>query len=230
MSITKTLAKKITDYSNQRSLGSRFRIKRISTILRIIEELSQEHDSINIIDIGGTEEYWGIVPQSFIDNKQINITIVNLPGNPLPVNRRSFKFVHSDGCDLTEFGTNSFHIAHSNSVIEHVGDWSRMTQFSAEVKRVALIYFVQTPNFWFPLEPHCMTPFFHWLPKSLRVWMVMRYSLGHWKRASSTDEAVEIVESARLLSRKKFRLLFSDAEILTERFLLLPKSFIAIRK
>ena len=136
MSITKTLAKKIANYSNHGSLGSRFRIRRISTLVRIIEGLSQKYDSINIIDIGGTEEYWGIVPKSFIDQKNINITIVNLPGNPLPVNHGSFKFVHSDGCDLTEFEANSFHIAHSNSVIEHVGNWSRMTHFSLKSREL----------------------------------------------------------------------------------------------
>ncbi|MFC1701446.1 class I SAM-dependent methyltransferase, partial [Pseudomonadota bacterium] len=190
MSITKLLAKTITNYTNQESLGSKSRANRIAPLLLIIEELSQKQDSVNIIDIGGTEEYWGIVPKDYLNNQKVRITIVNLPGNPLPENHDSFTFVHSDGCNLVEFENNSFHIAHSNSVIEHVGDWNRMIQFSNELKRVAQQYFVQTPNFWFPIEPHCMTPFFHWLPKPLRVWLVMKFSLGHWKKASTTDEAV----------------------------------------
>jgi hypothetical protein len=230
VSITRSLAKHITNYTNQESLGSRLRAKRIIPLLRVIEKLSEEYDTVNIIDIGGTEEYWGIVPSGFLETRNVKITIVNLPGNPLPENHDLFTFIHSDGCNLDKFENDSFHIAHSNSVIEHVGDWSRMTQFANELKRVSQKYYVQTPSFWFPIEPHCMTPFFHWLPKPLRVRLVMRYALGHWSKAASVEEATKIVDSARLLNRKKFRSLFSNSQILTERLFFMPKSFVAIRK
>ena len=105
-----------------------------------------------------------------------------------------------------------------------------MIQFSAEIKRVAQKYFVQTPNYWFPLEPHCMAPFFHWFPKPIRVWLVMKLRLGHWKKASSAGEAVHIVDSARLLNKKMFSELFDDSRILVERFAFLPKSFVALRE
>jgi len=105
-----------------------------------------------------------------------------------------------------------------------------MVQFSKEFKRVAQKYFIQTPNFWFPIEPHCMTPFFHWLPKSIRVWLVMKFSLGHWRKAFSVEDAVRIVESARLLNRRKLHELFNDSEFLTERFAFTPKSIIVIRE
>ena len=229
MSITKSLAKTITNYENQKSLGSKLRTKRIAPLLRVIERLSQEYGFVNIIDVGGTEEYWGIVPQGFLEKHNVKITVVNLPETRQSKNHDSFEFVHSDGCNLAEFQDNSFHIAHSNSVIEHVGDWSRVIQFSEELKRVAQKHFVQTPNFWFPIEPHCMVPFFDWLPKPIRIWLVMKFSLGNWNKASSIDEAMQTIESARLLTRKMFSALFSDSEILTERFLFLPKSFIAMR-
>ena len=45
----------------------------------------------------------------------------------------------------------------------------------------------------------------------------------------SVDDAVRQVEHSRLLNKKMFRELFKDADILTERFLGLPKSFIALR-
>lgn len=230
MSFTRLLANTITNYNNQKSLGSKLRSKRIAPLLRVIEELSQKFESVSIIDVGGTEQYWSIVPKDFLENKNVKVTIVNLPGTQLPTDHDSFTFVHSDGCDLAKFENNSFHIAHSNSVIEHVGDWNRMSLFSKELKRVAQKHFIQTPNFWFPIEPHCMTPFFHWFPKPIRIWLVMRFSLGHWRKASSADEAVRTVESAHLLNKKKFRALFSDSEILTERLFFMPKSFVAFRK
>lgn len=230
LSITKKIAKWVSNYDSQESVGSRFRAKRIAPLLEMIETVFNENGAVSIIDIGGTETYWGIVPHQFLEKHKVHITVVNLPGSELPQDHELFRFVEADGCDLSRFEDQSFHIAHSNSVLEHVGDWNRMCQFAKETSRVAQKYFVQTPNYWFPIEPHSMTPFFHWLPKPFRIWLVSRFQLGHWEQAKSRDDAVRIVESARLLDKNKFRQLFADAEILTERYSGLPKSFVAIRK
>ena len=230
MSIITRLTKRLTNYDSPQSIGSKLRAKRIAPLLSIISAVSKEFGRADIIDIGGTDKYWGIIPQEFLENKQVKITIVNLPGAQMPDDYGPFKFVHADGTALTEFSDNSFHIAHSNSVVEHVGDWDRMVRFAREFKRVAPKYFIQTPNYWFPIEPHCMTPFYHWLPKPMRIWLTLNFSLGHWSKANSVDEAIRKVESARLLNRKMFHELFSDADILTERMFLLPKSHIGIRK
>lgn len=229
MYVTKTLAKTLTDYGSQKSMGSKLRAKRIVPLLNMIEAISKKHGSVNIIDIGGTETYWNIVPKQYIYTHNVNITIVNLPGTVMPKDHGPFSFVEADGCDLVRFDDKSFHIAHSNSVVEHVGDWRRMVQFSKELSRVSKSYFVQTPNYWFPIEPHCITPFFHWFPKPIRVCLVLHVQLGNWRKASSIDHAVRIVESARLLNKKMFQELFKEATILTESFLWLPKSFIAVK-
>lgn len=223
MSVAKILARTLTRY------GVRLRSRRIAPLLEMIDTVFATYGAVNIIDIGGREEYWDIVSQDYLNEKQVSITIVNLPGTNLPQDYASFKFVAADGCDLSQFADDAFHIAHSNSVVEHVGDWERMSRFAAELARVAQSYFVQTPNFWFPMEPHCMTPFFHWLPKPLRVWLVRRMPLGHWRQAASVDEAVRMVESARLLNLPMFQALFQETQVLTERWLVLPKSFIAIK-
>ena len=41
-------------------------------------------------------------------------------------------------------------------------------QFVAELCRVAQRVFVTTPNRWFPLDPHTLLPFVHWLPEGRR--------------------------------------------------------------
>jgi hypothetical protein len=138
--------------------------------------------------------------------------------------------IEADGCDLGSLADLPFQIAHSNSVIEHVGDWERMVAFAEEIARVAPMYYVQTPNYWFPVEPHSMTPFFHWLPRTVRVWLVLHFRLGQWRRAETKDEALRTVESARLLDRRAFQTLFKTAHIATERFFGLPKSLIALKK
>ena len=223
-------AERISNYDSAASIGSKLRAKRVAPLLRMIDAVFDEHGTVNIVDIGGTERYWGIVPKTYLEERNVYITIVNLPAAAMPTDHGRFKFIGGDACDLAFLPDKSFHIAHSNSVVEHVGDWRRMVEFAKELTRVAERYFVQTPNYWFPIEPHCMTPFFHWLPKPARIWLVSHWRLGHWKRAGSIDEAVRIVESARLLNRKMFQELFRDAAVLTERLLLLPKSFIAIQE
>lgn len=229
MNITNKLAKSLSNYNSTGSIGSRLRAKRSAPLLEMIRSVFATNGCVKIIDIGGTAQYWNIVPKEYFDTYKIEITLVNIPGTPTPENHGSFTFVTGDGCNLAEFESNSFHIAHSNSVVEHVGDWDRMVAFSKEVKRVANKYFVQTPNFWFPIEPHCMTPFFHWLPKPCRVWLVTHFQLGHWLKAVSVDDAVRIVDSARLLNHVMFTALFMEANIKTEWFFGIPKSFMAIK-
>lgn len=228
MSLSRMAARSLADYSDRNSFGSTLRAKRVAPLLEMIDKTFKRHGRVSIIDVGGTREYWNIVPLGFLSERRVEVVIANL-GPPGKDDGR-FRFVEADGCDLSRFEGCSFHIAHSNSVVEHVGDWERMVRFAAEISRVADGYFVQTPNYWFPIEPHCMFPFFHWLPEPLRLRLVARQQLGHWEKATSVDQAVRIVESARLLNRAMFSQLFPDAEIRTERFFLLPKSLIAVRR
>ncbi|MDB5843754.1 MAG: hypothetical protein JWP79_1064 [Polaromonas sp.] len=230
VSITSVLAKRFSNYDNQQSVGSKLRTKRIAPLLEMIDEVYKKYGSVSVIDIGGSEQYWGIVPLHYLTERNVKITVVNLPGSRLPQDHGPFSFVESDGCDLARFADRSFHIAHSNSVLEHVGDWRRKVQFVKELERVSQAYFVQTPNYWFPIEPHFMTPFFHWLPPPARIWLVRHFRLGHFEIAESIGDAVVLVEHAGLVTDAMFRYLFKDARILTERFFWLPKSFIALKK
>ncbi len=231
MSISRTLAQRMeTHYSNPKSLRAKLRAKRIAPFLEMLQDAYNQRGYVEVIDIGGTENYWNIVSQHYLEQRNVTITIVNLPGSGMPRDHGIFRFAEADGCDLSCFGDNSFHIAHSNSVIEHVGHWRRIVQFAAELERVAEKLFVQTPNYWFPIEPHCMTPFFHWLPRPTQIWLVLHLQLGHWSRAASIDEAVRLIERAYLLNKKMLQEAFKDSCILTERFLGLPKSFVAIKR
>lgn len=229
MGISKKLAKSITNNHNSKALATRLRSKRIAKFIEIVNSVYDQYGKVTIIDIGGTKAYWNILPENMLQEKNIHITIVNLPGHNKVEDEEHFTFAEGDACDLHMFNDNQFHISHSNSVLEHVGDWPRMKAYSKELKRVAERYYIQTPNYWFPVEPHCMTPFFHWLPTPIRVSLVMRFNLGHWPRQKTVDGAVTYVESARLVNKKMFRELYEDAKIHTERVFLLPKSFTAVR-
>lgn len=222
------LAKALANYDNPRSLGSRLRVRRLALLVSLIERIHAQHGHVRIIDVGGTLNYWRLLSADFLESRSVSITLVNRRPVALSATDSRFTFVQADGCDLRGIGTGAFHLAHSNSVIEHVGDLDRMARFTRELQRVAQYYYVQTPDFWCPLEPHFMTPFFHWLPRALRVSLVRRMALGHWRRAHDQADAEAIVDSARLLSRREFRALLPGAEIVRERVLGVPKSLIAI--
>jgi hypothetical protein len=72
--------------------------------------------------------------------------------------------VRADGRELP-FEDSAFDIGFSNAVVEHVaGGREGQRRFIAELCRVARQVFVTTPNRWFPLDPHTLLPFAHWLP------------------------------------------------------------------
>jgi hypothetical protein len=225
---SKTRRSWLAAYDDPRSLRRQLRLKRIKPLLEMIKSIHRERGSVRLIDIGGTHRYWGILPDGFLQAHGVRITIVNLPSSGPQQGPAAYEFVSADGCDLSAFADLSFDIAHSNSVIEHVGDWERMKAFASETRRVAANYFVQTPNYWFPVEPHCMTPVIHWLPKPWRLRLVLHFRLGHWHRANSIDAGMSIIESARLLTKPMLASLFPEGQMLCERFCFWPKSYTVV--
>lgn len=195
----------------------------------MIENVYRENGIVQLADVGGSAEFWSLVPSGFIEQFNVKITVINLYNGLPPKNKYPFNFIDADGCNMTCFQDKLFNIVHSNSVIEHVGGPDRMQMFANEIKRIGAQYFVQTPNYGFPIEPHCLTPFFHWLPENVQIKLVCRFSLGHWRKGNSVADARNIVHSARMLKKNEFSCLFDDANILTERFCGFAKSFIAIR-
>lgn len=229
MNIVKQLSRLITNYSDPDSFINKWRRRRISTLLKMMHDRYNEKGSVSILDIGGTKNYWNVIPDDLIRKLNVCITLVNIPGEGIESDEEHFKWVAADGCDLAQFENSSFDIVHSNSVVEHVGDWTRMKMFASEVRRLGRSYFVQTPNFWFPVEPHFVTLFYHWLPEQIRAKLIMMFNLGHYQKADSVDDAMQRVQSARLLDRLMLAELFPDSKIEREKILFLTKSIIAIK-
>jgi SAM-dependent methyltransferase len=211
------------------SLGPKFRQRRSGPLRDLITRVYREKGAVSILDVGGLETYWDIFPAEFLRENRVSIVLLNLEPDIRPVRKPDiFSTSVGDGCAL-RFRDGSFDICHSNSVIEHVGDWGKKTSFAHEVSRVARYYFIQTPNFWFPWEPHFGTPFFHWLPEPVQLWLSFRRSLGWHKRATTIDDAMEVVEYASLLTRPMVAHLFRDSRIIGEKLGGITKSFVAIR-
>jgi hypothetical protein len=52
---------------------------------------------------------------------------------------------------------------------------------------------------------------------------------GYWPKAQSVSEAIDTLQSARMLDYRQFAALFDDAPIQRERFMGITKSLVAIR-
>jgi hypothetical protein len=207
------------------------RAKRLAPLVELISKIHEENGKVVILDVGGRETYWKALDSDFLKNHGVRITILNLPCDLVAKESEGFAYAVGDACDLSQYADNSFDIVHSNSVIEHVGNWERVKAFAKEVRRLAPNLFVQTPYFWFPIEPHFIKPVHHWLPKALRVSMWLRFRMGERGRAGNIDEAMQkLDDEPYLLDMKMFRFLFPDCTILKERFFLLTKSMVAYRE
>jgi SAM-dependent methyltransferase len=124
-------------------------------------------------------------------------------------------FVRADATRRLPFADGEFDLAYSNSVIEHLPPHAR-AGFAAELRRVARGWWVQTPAYSFPIEPHALLPAAHWLPVGLRRRYWRLGVAGEW-------------EDISLLRRGELAALFGEP-IAAERIGPLTKSWIALRR
>ena len=92
-------------------------------------------------------------------------------------------FVQADATRRLPFEDGEFDLAYSNSLIEHLPPAAR-SAFAAEVKRIARRWWVQTPAFGFPVEPHALLPAAHWLPPKIRRPYWRLGVAGDWEELS----------------------------------------------
>jgi SAM-dependent methyltransferase len=136
------------------------------------------------------------------------------------LNQANVTVERGDGTQL-RFADGEFPAVFSSSVVEHIPKGLQLA-FAAEVRRTGRAYFVQTPNKWFPIEPHYQVPLFQFLPQRLQKAVNRRLTLG-WREKGHWEEV-------NLLSARQLQRLFPDAEIHRERFFGLTKSLMAVRR
>jgi hypothetical protein len=98
-----------------------------------------------------------------------------------------------------------------------------------EVRRLAPAYWIQTPNYWFPMEPHFLVPGWQYLPERVRVEILTRRGVGWMGRTPDRAKAQEVIREVRLLRQRELKRMFSDATLIPERFGGLVKSWTAAR-
>ncbi|MFN8160099.1 MAG: hypothetical protein U0R52_03525 [Solirubrobacterales bacterium] len=88
---------------------------------------------------------------------------------------------------------------------------------------------MQTPSRWFPVEPHLLTPFVHYLPRAAQRRLLRNFTV--WGIATRPDRQYvdRMLEELELLSPGEMRRLFPGCEVRRERILGMSKSLIAVR-
>jgi len=214
-----TLFEKIVDNRQDESLATAMRRKRFALFERLLATVPLP---LTILDVGGAENFWERM--GFADRPGIAVTVLNIEA--MPTRREHFQAVIGDATNMSIFRDKTFDVVFSNSVIEHVGDFEQQRRMAMEVRRVGHRYFLQTPNYYFPLEPHFLFPGFQWLPRDVRVALIRRFNLGWIKRIPEQAEAQRLIDSTRLLRRQELHALFPQASWYEEKIMGLTKSFV----
>jgi SAM-dependent methyltransferase len=121
-------------------------------------------------------------------------------------------FVCADAAAGLPFADGEFDLVYCSSVIEHV-PLPRRAAFAVEIRRVGRGWFVQSPAYSFPIEPHSLLPGAQWLPERLRRPYWRLGAAGGW-------------EQIALLRRGEMEELFGPAR--PERLGPLVKSWVCV--
>ena len=157
-------------------LGARISLWNRNRKMRLFMEHMRPTPDLRVVDVGAADsgfltgaglastynffEAWYPWPEQITAVADVPLTrfAEEFPG---------IEHVVADGRSLP-FEDDSFDIAFSNAVIEHVGGREDQRRFVHELCRVARRVFMTTPNRWFPVETHTLIPFVHWLPRAPR--------------------------------------------------------------
>jgi hypothetical protein len=149
--------------------ASRVSLRSRARKLELFHELLRPGPESTVVDVGVTDApFGGGSTDNFFEAHYPWPERITAVG-PTELSRFEAAFpkvhaVHADGRDLP-FADGEFDLGFSNAVVEHVaGGRAEQQRFVEELCRVARRVFVTTPNRWFPVDPHTLLPFVHWLP------------------------------------------------------------------
>jgi len=174
-----------------------------------------------ILDVGITNSTWRY--SNYFEMwypHQDKITALSLAN--APVFCQAFPKVNiviGDGRSMG-FLDNTFDIAFSNAVLEHVGNNQQQKAFIREIIRVSKKAMITTPDRSFPVEFHTLLPVLHWFPRSIYAPVYRLTKNEEWASEQHLN----------LLTFEQFKALFpSDINVTfkRQRFLGLSSQLIA---
>ena len=203
------------------SLSNTLRSRRFEYFESLMEKIDAP---ISILDVGGTVRFWEC--RGWLGKSDVNITLLNLKAEDVP--EGNINSVAGDATNLSQYGDGQFDVVFSNSVIEHLFTIENQQAMAREVQRVGKSYWVQTPNYYFPIEPHFHWLGWQWYPRSVRIAAIRRFKCGHRGPHPRIEDAKDAVDEVRLITRSEMKNMFPGGRIWNERILGVTKSFVAI--
>lgn len=207
---------------NPASLGAKFRNQRRKDFEELFYKNFSKNEPIRILDVGGTAQFWE--NSSLLELPELKIITLNLEAGQS--NHPKISCIKGDATNMPEFEDDSFELVFSNSVIEHLYDFSNQQKMANEIMRVGKTYFVQTPNVYFPIEAHYALPFAQYWPKGILLKTLTKTKLSRLQKWNEAD-ARQYVNEIKLLNEKQLRKLFPECSIYREKVLGLVKSISA---
>ena len=171
---------------------------------------------MTVLDVGGTAAYWRSMPV------RPQVTLLDIR----KMEESEFRQIVASACDIP-FPDKSFDVVFCNSVIEHLGTWEHQLKAAKEILRVGKKVWVQTPYRWFPVEPHLLTPFIHWLPKSWQKGL-MPFTVWALIGKPSREKCDSMWAEIRLLNVREMKHLFPTCKLIYERYGVI-KSLVAVK-
>ena len=211
----------LADDEDPESFANKLRARRFRLFEALVENMPRP---LRILDVGGTNDFW--VQRGWAGRNDVQIFSLNLI--PETTRHANIKPLAGDATNLSQFDDGSFDVAFSNSVIEHLFTFENQRRMASEVQRVGKALWVQTPNFWFPMEPHFQVPGWQWMPENMRTAIIRKWRCGWRGPCPDTAGARKLVQEVRLLKKGELKTIFPTSEIVPERFCGLVKSWIVI--
>lgn len=221
MSSSINLMRRLADSDEPTSFANKLRARRFRQFEALLVRLPRP---LRILDVGGTNAFWE--NRGWQECSDVEIMTLNLVSEEQ--RHANIKPLTGDATNLAQFGNRSVDVVFSNSAIEHLFSLDKQRRMASEIQRVGKAYWVQTPNYWFPMEPHFHVPGWQWLPLALRVSILRRWRCGWRGPCPDSFWARALVEEIRLLTRRELKALFPTATIIPEHFCGFVKSWIAV--
>jgi hypothetical protein len=222
MSLSPSLIRRLSDSEDSGSLGNRLRSRRFRQFEARMELLPKP---VRLLDVGGDNSFWE--QRGWAGKDGVQIVTLNIAAEPK--RHANIEPMVGDATDLSQFSDASFDVVFSNSVIEHLFTFDNQRRMASEVARVGKALWVQTPNYWFPIEPHFQVPGWQWMPVGMRVSMLRRWRCGWRGPCPDRERAQQLVSEIRLLRQRELQAMFPRAVLVPERFCGLIKSWTAVQ-
>ncbi len=197
--------KKIIDVEDSKSITTKIRQENFKIFKNLVSSFGSK---VKVLDLGGTQEYWEMM--EYTDPNLIEVILINI--DEIQVSLPNFRAIKMNALELDINGFDC-DIVFSHSLIEHV-DRERFAQLISDSKKP---YFIQTPNKYFPIEPHFMIPLFQFMPLWLKLFL------------TRNSDIKSEVRTINLLSKGDLIRLFPNSKIFGGKLLGSVQSFIVVK-